>query len=112
MRRMGTAIALIAAFTMTATAAAAPRDTTVRTIQDTDGDNLLEFAPGEDHCVFTLSLTPSEADCAAARPTGPKPKSVLNFLQLSDFQTVDEESPARVEAVDTTQRAPGLNPFS
>ena len=63
MRRMGTALVLIAALGMTATAAAAPKDTTVRTIQDTDGDNLLEFAPGEDHCVFTLSLTPSDADC-------------------------------------------------
>src|SRR3954447_21643862 len=112
MRRMGTAIALIAAFTMTATAAAAPRDTTVRTIQDTDGDNLLEFAPGEDHCVFTLTLTPASPDCAGTSLTSRKPESILNFLHLSDFQTVDEESPARVEAVDTTQRAPGLNPFS
>src|SRR3954451_2871850 len=112
MRRMGTALALIAAFTMTATAAAAPRDTTVRTIQDTDGDNLLEFAPGEDHCVFTLTLTAASPDCASAGLTGAKPASILNFLHLSDFQTVDEESPARVEAVDTTQRAPGLNPFS
>jgi hypothetical protein len=112
MRRMGTALVLIAALGMTATAAAAPRDTTVRTIQDTDGDNLLEFAPGEDHCVFTLSLQPSDANCAAGRLTKPKPASILNFLQLSDFQVVDEESPARVEAVDTTQRAPGANPFS
>src|SRR4051812_36169027 len=33
-----------------ATAATAqPRDTTVRTIRDTDGDNLLEYAPGEDY---------------------------------------------------------------
>ena len=50
---------LVAALAQAATATAAPRDTTVRTIQDTDGDNLLEFAPGEDHCVFTLTLTPS-----------------------------------------------------
>ena len=33
--------------------------------------------------------------------------SILNFLQLSDFQMVDEESPARVESLDTTQRVPG-----
>ena len=111
MRRMGTALVLIAALGMTATAAAAPRDTTVRTIQDTDGDNLLEFAPGEDHCVFTLSLMPSDPDCAAGRLSS-RPDSVLNFLQLSDFQVVDEESPARVEFLDTTQRAPGLQPFS
>ena len=112
MRRMGTALVLIAALGMTATAAAAPRDTTVRTIQDTDGDNLLEFAPGEDHCVFTLSLTPSSTDCDAGRQSAGKPDSILNFLQLSDFQIVDEESPARVEFLDTTQRAPGAQPFS
>src|SRR3954471_24414647 len=114
MRRYGTILVAVAlAFCGLATAAnAVPRDTTVRTIRDTDGDNLLEFAPGEDHCVFTLSLTASSPDCAAVRMTGRKPESILNFLHLSDFQTVDEESPARVEAVDTTQRAPGLNPFS
>jgi hypothetical protein len=56
-------LALMAAvMTMAASATAAPRDTTVRTIQDTDGDNLLEFAPGEDHCAFTLSLS-APPDC-------------------------------------------------
>src|SRR3954465_5180675 len=113
MRRWGTTPGLVAAaLALPATAPAVPRDTTVRTIQDTDGDNLLEFAPGEDHCVFTLSLTATDPDCAAGRPRGGPPALILNFLPLSDFQTVDEESPARVEAVDTTQRAPGLNPFS
>src|SRR3954447_20358148 len=112
MRRMGTALVLIAALGMTATAAAAPRDTTVRTIRDTDGDNLLEFAPGEDHCVLTLGLQPSDAACdAGGKPAG-KPDSILNFLQLSDFQIVDEESPARVEFLDTTQRVSGAQPFS
>jgi hypothetical protein len=102
--------AVAATLTLVASAHAVPRDTTVRTIQDTDGDNLLEFAPGEDHCVFTLSLT-APPDCAEADLTG-KPESILHFLQLSDFQIVDEESPARVEVVDTTQRAPGASPFS
>jgi metallophosphoesterase (TIGR03767 family) len=36
----------------------------------------------------------------------------LNFLQLSDFQMIDEESPGRVEFLDGSQRIPGLQPFS
>ena len=112
MRRLGTMMGIaVAALTLAASAHAVPRDTTVRTIQDRDGDNLLEFAEGEDHCVFTLTIEPQD-DCAEGQLTRRKPESVLNFLQLSDFQIVDEESPARVEALDTTQRAPGLNPFS
>jgi hypothetical protein len=80
----------------------APNTTVQRTIQDTDGDNLLETAPGEDYTVL-----------GAPEDYRPSPHgSLLNFLQLSDFQTVDEESPGRVEFLDTTQRAPGLNPFS
>ena len=109
MRSWGTMLVLlVAVFAITATAAAAPRDTTVRTIQDTDGDNLLEFAPGEKHCVFALTLTPP-SECLTGSIGSPT--SILNFLQLSDFQAVDEESPGRVEAVDSTQRAPG-SPFS
>ncbi|MEA2444638.1 MAG: hypothetical protein QOJ12_1930 [Thermoleophilales bacterium] len=112
MRRWGTMLAvLVAGLSVATSATGAPRDTTVRTIQDTDGDNLLEFAPGEPHCVFSLGIG-SPQDCATERLTSGKPRSILNFLQLTDFQIVDEESPARVEAVDTTQRAPGLNPFS
>jgi len=42
----------------------------------------------------------------------PPSASIVNFLQLSDFQTVDEESPARVEWLDATQRIPGLQPFN
>jgi hypothetical protein len=105
-------LAVLAAALITATSATAvPRDTTVRTIQDRDADNLLEFAPGEDHCTFTMTLEPPE-DCAAAEFTSGRPSSILHFLQLSDFQVVDEESPARVEAVDTTQRNPAASPFS
>jgi metallophosphoesterase (TIGR03767 family) len=80
----------------------APATTVDRTIQDRDGDNLLEFAPGEGHTVVGAG--------PGYRP--PRGGSLLNFLQLSDFQMVDEESPGRVEPVDTTQRVPGANPFS
>ena len=112
MGRWGTLLALLVAALIAATSATAnPRDTTVRTIQDRDGDNLLEYAPGEDHCVFTTSLQ-APPDCPAADFASNRPDSLLFFLQLSDFQIVDEESPARVEAVDTTQRQPGLSPFS
>jgi 3',5'-cyclic AMP phosphodiesterase CpdA len=82
-------------------AGAVPVETTVRTIQDLDNDNFLEFAPGEDHIVLD-------------GPEGfqpPQDGSIINFLQMSDFQMVDEESPARVEFLDTTQRGP-FNPFS
>lgn len=83
-----------------ALAGAAPRETTVRTIQDLDGDNRLEFGPGEDYLVVEGT--------EGFRP--PKDGSILNFLQLTDFQLVDEESPARVEFLDPTQRSPG-SPF-
>lgn len=77
-------------------------DTTVRTIQDTNEDNLLEYAPGEDHIILGAD--------EGFRP--PRDGSILNFLQLSDFQIVDEESPARVEFLDWTQRGGDpLNPF-
>jgi metallophosphoesterase (TIGR03767 family) len=82
-------------------AAAAPRTTVEGTIQDRDGDNLLEPAPGEDYTVIG-----ADEDF---RP--PRDGSIINFLQLSDFQMVDEESPTRVEFLDTTQRGP-IGPFS
>ena len=85
-----------------APALGAPATTLDRTIQDTDGDNLLQYAPGEAYTVFGAA--------PGFRP--PKHGSLLNFLQLSDFQMVDEESPGRVELLDTTQRVPGANPFS
>jgi 3',5'-cyclic AMP phosphodiesterase CpdA len=75
-----------------------PHDTTVRTIVDRDGDNRLEFGPGEDHTYHGTGEPPAIEG------------SILNFLQLSDFQVVDEESPGRVEFVDETQQPP-LNPF-
>src|SRR3954466_6330478 len=94
--RAATAALAIAAVTATA-ATAQPRDTTVRTIRDTDGDNLLEYAPGEDY-------THLGAQGSSYRP--PVKGSILNFLQLSDFQDQDEESPGRVEFLDQTQQPP------
>jgi 3',5'-cyclic AMP phosphodiesterase CpdA len=90
---------------------AAPTTTLERTIQDTDtpADNLLEYAPGEGYCALSASDPP---DCSGTRPRQPNGTSLINFLQLSDFQMVDEESPGRVEFFDSTQRVPGLNPFS
>src|SRR4051812_29571009 len=97
----GGVVGAVVAMLVATTAFAAPTTTVQRTIRDVDGDNLLEYAPGEDYTV----LPPGSQ--APARP-----QSLLNFLQLSDFQTVDEESPGRVEFVDATQRFPGINPVS
>src|SRR3954453_14313378 len=94
---------------------AAPTTTVQRTIQDCDGDNLLEYTFGEEHVPFGSPF--DQKGCTQEASQGedlhlPNPASIGNFLQLSDFQTVDEESPGRVEFLDGTQRAPGLQPFS
>jgi metallophosphoesterase (TIGR03767 family) len=94
------AVVAVAALAFAPGAGAAPRTTTSATIQDRDGDNLLEPAQGEDYTVV-----------GADEDFRPPRDSILNFLQLSDFQMVDEESPARVEFLDSFQRAPG-SPFS
>ena len=85
-----------------APAVSTPYTTVVRTIQDRDGDNILEYAPGEDYEVVN--------EDAEFRP--PQTGSIVNFLHLTDFQLIDEESPARVEFLDSTQRAPQFQPFS
>ena len=94
-------VAAVVATGVVTPAGSTPVTTTVRTIQDVDADNRLEYAPGEDYTVV------GEDD--SFRP--PANGSIINFLQLSDFQMVDEESPARVEFLDTTQRGP-FTPFS
>src|SRR5687767_11957356 len=109
-------LALAAAVAVAPAAAAAPTTTVQRTIQDCDGDDYLEFAPGEPHIAFDAPFEEPGEACAGVddgeelrlRPQD----SILNFLQLSDFQMVDEESPGRVEFLDGTQRVPGLQPFS
>ena len=114
MPRFGAAWLVIATLGVAADAHAAPVTTTARTIQDCDGDNRLEPAPGERH--VDPGAPPPEGEACSndgTRPVRlPETASLLNVLQLSDFQLVDEESPARVEFLDSTQRAPGLNPFS
>ena len=94
-----------AALLLVGPAYANPVDTTVRTMVDQNGDNAMDWGPGEDHTV----MAPTGFDETFDPPAN---GSLLNFLQMSDFQMVDEESPARVEFIDGTQRAPGLQPFS
>src|SRR5918998_1540798 len=52
------------------------------------------------------------AGSALAAPHTTVERSILNFMHLSDFQMVDEESPARVEFLDTTQRTQAFRPFA
>jgi hypothetical protein len=101
MRRLTWLLAAAAIPGMASLAGATPATTEVRTIRDVDGDDRLECAPGERHVVLDGP--------EGFRP--PSDGSILNFLQLSDFQIVDEESPGRVEFFDTTQRGP-FAPFS
>ena len=99
---------LTLALSAVAPAFAAPRSTTELTIDDYQGgDNLLEYGPGENYLV--LDATGAVASDQTFRP--PRTGSILNFLQLTDFQLVDEESPGRVEFLDPTQRG-GFNPVS
>ena len=73
------------------------------TIDDVDDDGLLEAAPGQSP--VPLGFTDGDALGEACRP-------LVSFLQLTDFQMVDEESPGRVEFLDATQQVPGAAPFS
>src|SRR4051812_22472388 len=94
------------AFGIAAVPASAVQTTTLQqTIEDRDGDDLLDNTAGEDY-----TLLPQGDVVSNYRR--PNTASILNFLQLSDFQTVDEESPGRVEFLDTTQRGPFINPFA
>ena len=110
-----TAVAILASAGGAAGAWAAPTTTVERTIQDCDGDNLLEYAPGEEHVDPTQPVPEPSGACEDDPPREPvrlpATSSIINFLQLSDFQIVDEESPGRVEFFDSSQRGP-FNPFS
>src|SRR3954447_6573928 len=94
-RRATTSVLLLIAVLAGAPPAHATATTTLqRTIQDRDGDNLLDEAAGEgdtrrdggggeDYTVLPQGTT-------AKTYRRPNTASILNFLQLSDFQTVDE----------------------
>src|SRR3954471_16561114 len=103
--RLVLVFAALALMASPAPALAVQKTTVQRTIEDRDGDNLLDEMPGEDYTVLPQGGVVSNY-------RRPNTASILNFLQLSDFQTVDEESPGRVEFLDTTQRLPGAAPFS
>jgi hypothetical protein len=113
-------VAVVLALAPAAPAAAAPTTTVQRTIFDCDGDNLLDLTFGERHLPFDQASQreaaggdPCASDFGAGDEPGLQPSaSIINFLQLSDFQTVDEESPARVEWLDATQRIQGAQPLS
>ncbi len=67
--------------------------TLTQTIQDRDGDNGLEPAPGEDYVV--------RDDLGQANPgRNRRLEELLFFGQLTDKHVVDEESPLRVEFLD------------
>ena len=84
----------IAAVTALAAAAAPPPATTLGgTIVDRNADGRLEAGPRERH-VARIELAAAQAGRASRR------RVLLSFVHLTDFQLVDEESPARVELVD------------
>src|SRR3954469_1777724 len=94
--RLGIAVAT-AVLCFAVPAHAAPTTTVQRTIRDCNGDNLLEFTNGEPYIDLATPPGGSQDSCSAnqsgATPHLPQNASILNFLQLSDFQIADEESP-------------------
>jgi hypothetical protein len=93
MRRLLTAVLLVV-LCIAAPAMAMTRTTTDRTIQDTDGDNRLEPAPGEDYGAPRQELGTPSATRARTR------QRLIFFGQMTDTHVVDEESPLRVEFLD------------
>ena len=91
-----TTLGALAAALLAAGAAGAPHPpatTLTGTIVDRNGDGLLEAGPAERRVV--------REELAAAQSGRAGRRRELAFLaQLTDFQLVDEESPARVELVD------------
>ena len=76
-----------------ATGMSNPLTTFDRTIGDFNGDNRLEYGAGESHIV--------REDLGQANPNRPNTRQrLITLAHFSDFQTVDEESPLRVEDLD------------
>jgi metallophosphoesterase (TIGR03767 family) len=80
-------------------AAGRPQTTLVQTILDRDGDNRLEPAPGEAYVV-----RPELGEPLPGRED--RRVGLIFFGQMTDFQMVDEESPARVEFLDKFHLSP------
>jgi metallophosphoesterase (TIGR03767 family) len=78
---------------LAAGAAPPPATTLGGTIADRNRDGRLDAAAGERRIVRTELGTPQ-----AGRES--RRRLLISFVQLTDFQLVDEESPARVELVD------------
>lgn len=77
----------------TGAAAPSPATTLAETIVERDGDGLLDRGPGEPYAL--------REELARARPGREgRRRSLVFFGQLTDFQLLDEESPARVELLD------------
>ena len=74
-------------------AAPPPATTSSGTIVDQGNDGRLDPGPAEQRLVRSELATPQ-----AGRQS--RRRLLLSFVQLTDFQIVDEESPARVELVD------------
>jgi 3',5'-cyclic AMP phosphodiesterase CpdA len=93
---MGRAVVLaIVALLCAATPAWAMTRTTVeRSILDTDGDNRLDPAPGEDYGPPRQELGTTTSTRARTR------ERLIFFGQMTDTHVVDEESPLRVEFLD------------
>jgi metallophosphoesterase (TIGR03767 family) len=98
--RLGIAIAVLAASAGSATAGAAVSDTIGQTTLEQRmvpvapaGFRFLQLGAGEPYIV--------RQELGTAGPTRAQDRtSLVYFGQLSDFQLADEESPARVEAID------------
>ena len=89
---MGRALAIAVALTLAYAGVAAASPTTVdRTIGDANGDNRLEYLAGDAY--LRRDDLGTRSGEAAGLP-------LVTFGQMTDFQLVDEESPARVEFTD------------
>src|SRR3954447_22578493 len=103
--RVGLVSCLVVLGCLAPPANAAPTTTVQRTIKDCDGDNLLEYTFGEEHVPFGSPFDQQGSTKDASRVEGrqlPNRASIINSLQLSGCQSVDEESPGRVEFLDGT----------